>query len=71
MKQHKKEQITLWSKRVIGIIVITVWVIAIAAISGSSAPFIEQAPYCIFSTMTIFGLLSLLYKGLERWTAPQ
>jgi hypothetical protein len=30
-------------------------------------PFMVQAPYCIGSTMLIFGLLTLLYKGLDYW----
>ncbi|SFV65645.1 hypothetical protein MNB_SV-3-298 [hydrothermal vent metagenome] len=36
-------------------------------ISQSPAPFKEQAPYCMVSTMIIFGLLSMGFKGLEYW----
>ncbi len=42
--------------------------IIIYTISKSPAPFIEQAPYCMGSTMLIFGLLTAVYKGLDHWS---
>jgi hypothetical protein len=40
-------------------------------IARSPAPFIEQAPYCMASTMLIFGLLTAAYKGLDHWVSEQ
>jgi hypothetical protein len=33
------------------------------------APFNELVPYCMGSTMLIFGILTALFKGLEYWEA--
>ncbi len=66
---EKQTQLTLiiWLKRIFGFIAIGLWVYIIYNISQSPAPFMEQAPYCMVSTMMIFGLLSMSYKGLEYW----
>ena len=66
----KKETILLlisWTKRLLGLIAFLVWGYVIFTISKSPAPFIEQAPYCMVSTMLIFGILSMLYKGFDYW----
>ncbi|PHS37323.1 MAG: hypothetical protein COB07_10795 [Sulfurovum sp.] len=60
-----------WIKRVLGFIAITLWMYVIYSISKSPAPFMEQAPYCMASTMLIFGLMSMSYKGLEYWEKNQ
>jgi peptidoglycan/LPS O-acetylase OafA/YrhL len=67
MKNAQKRTIILWMKRFIGILAIALWGFAIFSISQSPAPFAEQAPYCMGSTMLIFGLLSMAFKGLEYW----
>ncbi len=70
----KKETILLlitWTKRLLGLIAFLVWGYVIFTISQSPAPFIQQAPYCMGSTMLIFGLLTALYKGLDYWTLQQ
>ena len=66
---NKQTQLTLitWLKRILGFTAITLWMYIIYTISQSPAPFMEQAPYCMVSTMMIFGLLSLSHKGLEYW----
>ena len=66
---EKQTQLTLivWLKRILGFIAIGLWMYVIFTISQSPAPFMEQAPYCMVSTMMIFGLLSMSYKGLEYW----
>jgi FtsH-binding integral membrane protein len=67
----KKENILLtatWAKRVFGLIAFGLWVTVILSIATSSAPFMEQAPYCMGSTMLIFGLLTAAYKGLDYWS---
>ena len=70
----KKETILLlitWTKRLLGLIAFLVWGYVIFTISQSPAPIIQQAPYCMGSTMLIFGLLTALYKGLDYWTRQQ
>jgi len=65
----KETQLTLitWIKRLLGFTAIILWAYVIYTIAKSPAPFMEQAPYCMVSTMLIFGLLSISYKGLEYW----
>ncbi|WP_309496354.1 hypothetical protein [Sulfurovum sp.] len=71
MKNEKIKTMVLWSKRVLGFVAITSWMYVIYTISKSPAPFMEQAPYCMASTMLIFGVLSMSYKGLEYWEKNQ
>jgi len=71
MKKEQKHIIILWLKSVLGFIAVGVWIYIIYTIAKSPAPFIEQAPYCMVSTMLIFGLLSAMYKGLEYWEMNQ
>ena len=70
MPSHKRETqqtLILWLKRLLGFTAISLWMYIIYTISQSPAPFREQAPYCMVSTMMIFGLLSMSFKGLEYW----
>jgi len=67
MKKQQKIIIITWIKRVLGFTAISLWMYIIYTISQSPAPFMEQVPYCMVSTMMIFGLLSMSYKGLEYW----
>ena len=60
-----------WTKRVVGIIAILLWGYVIFTISQSPAPFMEQAPYCMASTMLIFGILTAVHKGLDYWSLQQ
>lgn len=60
-----------WTKRLLGFIAFVLWGYIIFAISKSPAPFMEQAPYCMASTMLIFGLLTAAYKGLDYWSLQQ
>ncbi len=62
-----KEKIVLWTKRLVGVVAIVFWLSIVYEISQMSAPFMEQAPYCMGSTMLIFGLLTAVYKGLDYW----
>ena len=62
-----KENIVLWTKRLLGFVAIGLWLSIIYEISHMSAPFMEQAPYCMASTMLIFGLLTAAHKGLDYW----
>lgn len=71
MKSQTKSTLIPWIKRILGFIAITLWITIIYTIAKSPAPFMEQAPYCMVSTMMIFGLLSMSYKGLEYWGRNQ
>jgi hypothetical protein len=67
MKQDKIVKSIRWIKRVTAATAVVVWIVVIYEIAGSPAPFAEEAPYCLFSTMAIFGVLSMIFKGLEYW----
>lgn len=62
-----KEKTVLWTKRLVGVIAIGLWLSIIYEISHMSAPFMEQVPYCMGSSMLIFGLLTAIHKGLDYW----
>jgi len=67
MENEQKQTIIIWLKRFVGFLAIGLWGYAIFTISSSPAPFAEQAPYCMGSTMLIFGILTGIYKGLDYW----
>ncbi len=67
MENRQKQTIITWLKRFLGFLAIGVWIYVIFTISSSPAPFAEQAPYCMGSTMMIFAILSMAFKGLEYW----
>ena len=67
MNKTEKTTAILWLKRILGFVAISLWIFIIYSISKSPAPFAEQVPYCMVSTMMIFGLLSMAFKGLEYW----
>ncbi len=67
MRIETKYSLILWLKRILGFTAITLWISIIYTIAKSPVPFMEQAPYCMVSTMLIFGLLSMVFKGLEYW----
>ncbi|MFC2073528.1 hypothetical protein ACFLRS_01585 [Campylobacterota bacterium] len=71
MANPKKETVLsriMWTKRLLVLITFLFWGYIIFTISQSPAPFIEQAIYCMGSTMLIFGLLTAAYKGLDYWS---
>jgi len=65
MKRETQQTLILWLKRLLGFTAISLWMYIIYTIAQSPAPFREQAPYCMVSTMMIFGVLSMSFKGLE------
>ena len=74
MANRKKETLlalVTWIKRLLGLIAALIWGYVILTISQSPAPFMEQAPYCMGSTMLIFGILTAVYKGLDYWSLEQ
>ncbi len=68
MKKETALSLITWTKRLLGVIAFLLWVYVIVMISQSPVPFIEQASYCMGSTMLIFGLLTAVYKGLDHWS---
>ena len=68
MTKERLLTLIIWTKRVLAFIAFIVWGYIIFTISRSPAPFIEQAPYCMVSTMLIFGVLTGIYKGLDHWS---
>lgn len=71
MNKETQHTLILWLKRILGITAILLWMYVIYTIARSPAPFMEQAPYCMFSTMLIFGLLTGAFKGLDYWSLQQ
>ena len=67
MEQKMLVTLVTWTKRLLGLMAFLLWGYVIFTISQSTAPFIEQAPYCMAGTMLIFGILSMIYKGLDYW----
>lgn len=68
MNKTQQKTLILWFKRLLGFTAIILWVYILYSIAKSPAPFMEQAPYCMGSTMLIFGLLSMVFKGLDYWS---
>lgn len=62
-----KQEIIRWIKRLVGFLAVVVWLSIVYEISQMSEPFMVQAPYCMGTTMLVFGLLTALYKGLDYW----
>jgi len=67
MKRETKEQIVQWAKIILGVTTAIIWISAIIIIYRSFDTFEEEAPYCIISTMVIFGISTALFKGLDYW----
>lgn len=65
MNNIQKEKIATWSIRIITIIMVVIWILVIIKIANMDKSFIVQAPYCMISTFAIFGLLSLVQKGIK------
>ena len=58
-----------WLKRISAAAAVGIWIYVIAVFLKDPAPFSELVPYCMGSTMLIFGILTGVYKGLEFWEA--
>ncbi len=71
MQKETVMTLITWTKRALGLIAFLMWGYVIFTISRSPAPFLEQAPYCMISTMLIFGVLTAVYKGLDHWILQQ
>jgi len=58
-----------WLKRIAAAVTIGIWLYVMTIFLGDPAPFSELVPYCMGSTMLIFGVLTGVFKGLEFWEA--
>jgi len=58
-----------WLKRIAAAATIGIWLYVMAVFLKDPAPFSELVPYCMGSTMLIFGVLTGVFKGLEFWEA--
>ena len=67
MKKEQQLTIIVWLKRIVALITILVWAYVMYIFLKDPAPFAELAPYCMGSTMLIFGVLTGVFKGLEYW----
>jgi len=67
MKKEQLETTIFWLKRFFAVTTIVVWLIVLIGFLKNPAPFSQLVPYCMGSTMLIFGVLTSIYKGLEYW----
>jgi hypothetical protein len=67
MKTEQLLTTILWLKRFFAVTTIAVWLYVMVIFIKDPAPFSELVPYCMGSTMLIFGILTGLFKGLEYW----
>jgi len=67
MNKEQQQTTILWMKRLAATLTIAVWLYAMSVFLQKSAPFAELAPYCMGSTMLIFGVLTSIFKALEYW----
>ncbi len=69
MKNEVQRKIILWLKRLAATLTVVVWLYVMIIFIKDPAPFAELVPYCMGSTMLIFGVLTGVFKGLEYWEA--
>jgi len=67
MKNEEQRKIILWLKRLAATLTVVVWLYVMLIFIQDPAPFAELVPYCMGSTMLIFGVLTGVFKGLEYW----
>jgi peptidoglycan/LPS O-acetylase OafA/YrhL len=67
MRKDTQLKLIIWLKRVLGATAFLVWISILYTIMQSTAPLSEQVPYCMGGTMLTFGILTVLFKGLDYW----
>ena len=67
MEQEAQLNMIKWFKRIAAAVTVAVWVYVMFIFMKDPAPFSELVPYCMGSTMLIFGVLTGIFKGLEYW----
>ena len=66
MDYEAKKNLLQWTKRIVTTLFATFWISIIIKIASLEVDFNQQATYCIFSTMIIFGVLIGIYQLLEK-----
>ena len=69
MEQQTQLNPIKWLKRIAAVTTIGIWIYVMTLFLKNPAPFSELVPYCMGSTMLIFGMLTGVFKGLEYWEA--
>ena len=67
MKDVQRLKMIQWLKRITAAATLVIWLYVIGTFLQNPAPFSELMPYCMGSTMLIFGILTGVFKGLEYW----
>jgi len=67
MEREQKLTLIVWLKRISAVATVAIWLYVIVIFLNDPAPFAELVPYCMGSTMLIFGILTGIFKGLEYW----
>ena len=67
MEQQTQLNLIKWLKRIAAVTTIGIWIYVMTLFLKNPAPFSELVPYCMGSTMLIFGVLTGVFKGLEYW----
>ena len=55
-----------WLKRGVAFAAVAIWTALIIQIFQGGGGMSRQAPKCLFTTMIVFGVLTAVYKGIER-----
>jgi peptidoglycan/LPS O-acetylase OafA/YrhL len=67
MKTNQKQKLISFIKKIVASLAIAIWIYIIYTISQQKGEFSEMVPYCMGSTMLIFGVLTGVFKALEYW----
>ncbi|KIM06333.1 MAG: hypothetical protein KU28_08980 [Sulfurovum sp. PC08-66] len=67
MDTQTKKNLIQWTKRIVTTLLVALWIANIIKIASFEVDFNQQATYCIFSTMIIFGVLIGIYQLIERY----
>ena len=64
--RKKSETLYKWVKRGVVTLALFIWIFLMAKIFLAGGGMQKQAPQCIFSTMIVFGVLTLIYNAIEK-----
>ncbi len=67
MDTQTKKNLLQWIKRIVTTLLVALWIAIIIKIASLEVDFNQQATYCIFSTMIIFGVLIGIYQLIEGY----
>jgi len=67
MKSLQQHKIIKGAKRLSALLAIGIWIVMMYRFLTTPAPFADLVPYCMGSTMLLFGIVTGIFKGLEYW----